>query len=75
MERRVDIMTAVVSSMHAAKENFAAMLVWCSIIVFMVLLGFATGTAGFIIIMPLLAYASWHGYIAVIKTKIPRHYE
>ncbi|MDP4486455.1 DUF2189 domain-containing protein [Pseudoalteromonas piscicida] len=75
MERRVDIMTAVISSMHAVKENVGAMVVWCGILVLLVMLGFATGTAGFIVIMPLLAYASWHGYIAVIKTKVPRHYE
>ncbi len=75
MERRVDIMTAVVSSIHAVKENAAAMLVWCACIVILVLAGFVTGTAGFIVIMPLLSYASWHAYIAVIKTKRPRSYE
>ena len=75
MERRVDIMTAVVSSIHAVKENFAAMVVWSICIFVLVALGFAAGAAGFIIIMPLLSYASWHGYIAVIKTKKPRGYE
>ena len=75
IERRVDIMTAVVSSIHAVKENFAAMLVWSICIFVLVALGFAAGAAGFIIIMPLLSYASWHGYIAVIKTKKERGYE
>lgn len=75
MERRVDIMTAVISSMNAVRNNIPAMIVWCGCIMALVLLGFATGAAGFIIIMPLLAYASWHGYIAVIKTKKPRSYE
>ncbi|MFC3034790.1 DUF2189 domain-containing protein [Pseudoalteromonas fenneropenaei] len=75
MERRVDIMTAVVSSMHAVRANVPAMIVWGLCIVFFVLLGFATGAAGFIVIMPMLSYASWHGYIAIIKTKRPRHYE
>ncbi|MFY8275244.1 DUF2189 domain-containing protein [Pseudoalteromonas sp. SSDWG2] len=75
MERRVDIMTAVVTSMHAVRNNIGAMIVWCACIVTLVLVGFATGTAGFIVIMPLLSYASWHGYIATIKTKRPRKYE
>ncbi|CAH9050729.1 hypothetical protein PSECIP111951_00250 [Pseudoalteromonas holothuriae] len=75
MERRVDIMTAVISSIHAVKTNVSAMMVWCMLIVLLVLIGFLTGTAGFIIIMPLLSYASWHGYIAIIKTKKPREYE
>ena len=25
-----------------------------------------TGATGFIVIMPLLSYASWHGYIAIL---------
>ncbi|WP_440056689.1 DUF2189 domain-containing protein (plasmid) [Pseudoalteromonas sp. T1lg65] len=75
MERRVDIMTAVMSSMHAVRVNAGAMVVWCALILVLVTLGFLTGTAGFIVIMPLLSYASWHGYIAVIKTKRPRNYE
>lgn len=75
MERRVDIMTAVVSSINAVKENFTAMLVWSACIFVLVVLGFAAGAAGFIVIMPLLSYASWHAYIAVIKTKKERGYE
>jgi uncharacterized membrane protein len=75
LERRVDIMTAVVSSMHAVKTNVGAMIVWCLTISVLILVGFLTGAAGFIVIMPLLSYASWHGYIATIKTKKPRHYE
>ena len=75
MERRVDIMTAVISSMNAVKTNFAAMVVWSICIFLLVAVGFATGATGFIVIMPLLSYASWHAYIAVIKTKKPRGYE
>ena len=75
MERRVDVMSAVVSSIHAVKENLGAMFIWALCIGFLVALGFATGATGFIVIMPLLSYASWHGYIAIIKHKGPRGYE
>ncbi len=75
MERRVDLMTAVISSINAVKTNAAAMIVWAGLILCLVFVGFITGTAGFIVIMPLLSYASWHAYIAVIKTKKPRGYE
>lgn len=75
MERRVDIMTAVVSSIHAVRNNMAAMIVWALSILVLVAVGFMTGAAGFIIIMPLLSYASWHGYIAIVKHKGPRGYE
>jgi uncharacterized membrane protein len=57
------------------KENIGAMLVWASCIVFLVLLGFITGALGFLIIMPILSFASWHGYIAIIKHKTDRGFE
>ncbi len=75
MERRVDIMTAVISSCNAVKENIAAMIIWALCIVFFVTLGFITGAIGFLIIMPLLSFASWHGYIAIIKHKTDRGFE
>ncbi|KKL12162.1 hypothetical protein LCGC14_2538510, partial [marine sediment metagenome] len=62
-------------SMHAVRVNFAAMVVWAICIFVLVAIGFITGATGFIVIMPLLSYASWHGYIAVIKTKKAREYE
>lgn len=75
MERRIDMMTAVVSSINAVRNNFSAMVVWSICIFLLVALGFITGATGFIVIMPLLSYASWHAYIAVIKTKKARTYE
>jgi len=75
VERRVDIMTAVLTSVKAVNKNAVTMLIWALVIVVMVTLGFLTMGFGFIITMPILALASWHGYIAVIKTKRKRDYE
>ena len=75
VERRVDIMTAVFTSAKAVNNNVFAMLIWATVILAFISLGFLTQGLGFIIIMPLLSYASWHAYIAVIKTKRERHYE
>lgn len=75
MERRVDLMTAMMTSLKAVTSNVPAMFIWAAILFAFVLLGFATGGLGFIVIMPLLSFASWHGYIAVVKTKIDRNYE
>ena len=74
VERRVDIMTALTTSVKAVYANAKAMLVWGSIICLLVALSIATMGFGFIVTMPLLAFASWHAYIAVIKTKRPRRY-
>jgi uncharacterized membrane protein len=51
------------------------MLIWSIIIVAMVAVSVLTLGLGFIITMPILALASWHAYIAVIKTKRQRNYE
>lgn len=75
MERRVDIMTAVFTSANAVKNNFVVMCVWGAIILIGVAIGFATSAIGFVIIMPILSFASWHAYIATIKTKKERTFE
>ena len=75
MERRVDIMTAISTSIKAVHNNVAAMTVWGIIVITGVAIGFATFAFGFVLIMPILSFASWHAYIAVIKTKRERKFE
>lgn len=75
VERRVDIMTAVATSAKAVNNNSVSMFVWALIILAFIVFGFLTAGFGFIIVMPILSFASWHGYIAVIKTKRARKYE
>jgi len=65
--REVDVVTAIVSSINAVLRNKWTMLSWASIIAFLTLLGLATALLGFIIIIPWLAYASWHGYRAALE--------
>jgi len=65
--REVDVVTAIVSSINAVLRNKWTMLSWAGIIVFLTLLGLATALLGFIIIIPWLAYASWHGYRAALE--------
>lgn len=75
VERRVDIMTALTTSIKAVNANAIPMLIWSMIIVAMITFSVLTLGFGFIITMPILALASWHAYIAVIKTKRQRNYE
>jgi len=75
MERKVDLATAVLTSVNAVWTNKGPMLLWGCIITFTVLIGFVTGFVGFIILMPLIGYATWHGYIDAIETKRERKFE
>lgn len=69
MERRVDMMTAVFTSYNAVKNNLGAMVVWAGIIVMCIGFGFATAGIGMIIAMPVLGFATWHGYRQTISRK------
>ncbi len=62
MDRKVDSITAVVSSVNAVLNNKAAMLVWISLIGLTVLIGFATAFLSFIVMLPLIGHATWHAY-------------
>jgi len=58
MERKVDLATAVLTSMNAVWSNKGPMLMWAMIILTAVLIGFATWFIGFLILMPLIGYAT-----------------
>jgi len=74
MHRNVDSVTAIVSSVNAVLRNRAAMLVWLTLIVLGLLLGVATAFVGLVIIVPLIGYAAWHGYLDTIDASaFPRH--
>ena len=76
MHRDVDAVTAVVTSINAVLRNKLAMLVWVVVIVTGVAIGFATGLLGLIVTIPLLGYATWHGYLETIDASaFPRHTE
>jgi len=62
LDRRADAVTAVVTSINATLRNKPAMCVWAALIVFSVVIGFATLFLGFIVLMPLLGHATWHAY-------------
>jgi len=60
--RDADVVTAVVSSINAVLRNRGTMLFWGFLIAVFTAIGFATAMFGFILIIPLLGYATWHGY-------------
>ena len=60
--RDVDVITAVVSSVNAVLRNRWTMISWAVIVAVLTGIGFLTAMVGFIVIMPWLGYATWHGY-------------
>ena len=60
--RNVDVITAVVSSVNAVLRNRWTMFSWAVIVAVLTGIGFLTAMIGFVVIMPWLGYATWHGY-------------
>lgn len=62
MDRRVDAVTAVITSANAVLRNKPAMAVWAAIIVTGVVIGIATAWLAFAVVLPVIGHATWHGY-------------
>ena len=66
VDRDADMVTACITSVNAVLRNKPAMAVWIALIVALTGLGFATAGLGLIVVIPLLGYATWHGYVETI---------
>lgn len=69
LDRRVDGITAVVTSINAVLRNKATMLVWAGLIVAAIAIGFATALVGLAVTMPVIGHAAWHAYSEVIDAR------
>lgn len=62
VDAEVDVFNAIFASWKAVGENPAPMALWALLIAVLTLVGFATFYLGLIVVLPWLAYASWHAY-------------
>lgn len=62
MDRQVDTVTAVVTSVNAVLRNKGTMLVWAMMIGGVVLVGVLTAWLAFVVLIPLMGHATWHAY-------------
>ena len=60
LDRRVDVITAVVTSVRAVRENPVPMLLWAALIAGFTAAGLATLYLGLVVTMPLIGHATWH---------------
>ena len=65
LERRVDALTAMGTSMKLVWNNMGPMLVWGAIVLLLFAVCVATALLGMIVIFPLLGHATWHAYRAM----------
>jgi len=62
LDRDANAMTAMITSLHAVWKNKSVLALWVLMILGLMAVGFLTGLIGFIVIVPVLGYATWHAY-------------
>jgi len=68
LDQDADAMTAINTSFHAVWRNKSALALWAMLVLALTAVGFATALIGFVLIVPVLGYATWHAYRETIIT-------
>jgi uncharacterized membrane protein len=62
LDREVDFVTAMLTSMKVVHANLFVMLVWASLIAVLSLLALLPWFLGLVVVLPVLGHATWHLY-------------
>lgn len=62
LEREIDFVTAMITSVAAVRENFAVMMVWAVTVTGLLVLGMLPMFLGLFVVLPVLGHATWHLY-------------
>lgn len=74
LDQDADAMMAISTSLHAVWKNKGVLAVWTVFILALAAIGVATALIGFVVIVPVLGYATWHAYRETILTKRSEKY-
>ena len=67
LDGKADLVPAVVTSVRTVMEQPLLMLGWGALVAVLTLLGMATLFLGFVVLFPVLGYATWHSYRDIIE--------
>jgi len=62
LDKDADATTAIATSLHAFWRNKSVLALWALLILVLTAIGFVTALIGFVFIIPVLGYATWHAY-------------
>jgi uncharacterized membrane protein len=62
LERDIDFITAIITSVNAVQANFGTMVVWGAVIALLLFLGMLPLFLGLFVVLPVLGHATWHMY-------------
>jgi len=76
LDRRTDTITALLTSVNATLRNKLPMSIWAVCIGICMAVGLLTLYLGFVVLLPLIGHATWHGYRETIDASPwPRQHE
>lgn len=66
LDGKADLITAVTASIRTVIEQPVPMLIWAAVVALLTIAGMATLFLGFVVVFPVLGYATWHSYRDII---------
>ena len=67
MDRDLDFVTGMITSVSAVVQNFAVMITWAAIVAALTVLAMLPMFLGLLIVLPVLGHATWHLYRRVLE--------
>ncbi len=67
LDREVDFVTAMITSVRAVAANPAVMLGWAAVIVALTIAAIAPFFLGLLVVLPVLGHATWHLYRRLVE--------
>ncbi|WP_422002710.1 DUF2189 domain-containing protein [Reyranella sp.] len=64
--REANLFEAIATSVAAVRLNWRPMILWASLIVVLVALAMVPGLLGLIVVLPVVAHATWHAYRDIV---------
>jgi uncharacterized membrane protein len=65
--RGANLFEAIATSVAAVRHNVRPMLLWAGLIVVLVVLAMIPGLLGLVVVLPVVAHATWHAYRDVVQ--------
>ena len=66
VERKVDFLTAIITSLKVVRSNFVIMLAWAAIIAVLLFAAMLPAFMGLMVALPVLGHATWHLYVRAV---------
>jgi uncharacterized membrane protein len=65
--RQSNLFEAIATSVAAVRLNFRPMLLWAGLIVVLVTMAMLPGLLGLVVVLPVIAHATWHAYRDIVQ--------